>query len=93
MGERATGRLYRSNELPNDGWLNLDWTFEKAYRFLRAMDYHGLNVLPHPKVELKGEVRTIDSYYVEPFEAPHEGYDIFIPSDDRKKMLCCRVEA
>ncbi|MBR1579797.1 MAG: hypothetical protein IJ668_04790 [Selenomonadaceae bacterium] len=90
--EDRRSRLYRSNDLPNDGVLNLNWDFETAYRFVRAMDYHGMNVMPRPKVELRGELRCIESYSVEAFSIPRGTDELIIPSADRSKALRCQLE-
>mgnify|MGYP002624311677 CR=1 FL=1 len=47
-GEKT--RLYLGRELPNDGCMDLSWDFDKAYAFLRSMDYSGSNIMPLPRV-------------------------------------------
>lgn len=48
--EGENSRLYLGKELPNDGYMNLGWEFDKAYAFLRSMDYSGSNIMPLPRV-------------------------------------------
>lgn len=39
-------------DVPNEGWLDLNWPEEKISAFVRAMDYGGLSVWDPPKVRL-----------------------------------------
>lgn len=50
MAEGENSRLYLGKELPNDGYMDLRWDFDKIYAFLRSMDYSGSNIMPLPKV-------------------------------------------
>lgn len=84
------GKLYLARELPNDGYLNLDWDFESAYRFLRAMDYRGLNIMPLPKVDLKGEIYIVDEYSVCDSDSPRDPQSLYITAGD--KVLHCRLK-
>lgn len=43
-------KYHKSYELPNDGYLNLEWSGEKISAFLRSMDYSGLRVMEQPKL-------------------------------------------
>lgn len=55
-------KLYLAKELPNDGILDLDWGFDKAYAFLRSMDYSGTNLMPLPKIGYEGKLYEIAKY-------------------------------
>ncbi len=55
-------KLYLSSDIPNDGYLDLQWPLKKAYAFLRAMDYKMYPVMPRPKVKYKGEHYDILEY-------------------------------
>lgn len=86
-----TGRLYLSHEMPNDGYFDLRWDFEKAYRFLRATDYHGTDIMPRPKIELKGEIYQIEDYEISDFDTDEVSEIFCVPSSDRNKFLRCRL--
>lgn len=58
------GKLYMSNQLPNDGWLDVNWSMAKAYAFLRAMDYKGWPIMPVPKVQMGGRECIIEGYKI-----------------------------
>jgi hypothetical protein len=70
----------------------LDWGFEEAYRFFRAMDYCGMDIMPLPKVKLKEEVyfiedyKLIDSYSIDPRN------ELCIFSKERNKFLYCSLK-
>ena len=55
-------RLYLGKELPNDGYLDLSWDFEKAYAFLRSMDYSGSNIMPLPRLKSENKEYEILKY-------------------------------
>lgn len=88
----SSGNLYRSSDIPNDGYLDLNWDFNHSYRFLRSMDYHGMNILPQAKVTLKGEDFFIESYAIKDFCEPKNSDEIHIFSEVRNKFLCCHLK-
>lgn len=45
--------LHLKKDIPNNGELCLDWSHEKIWNFLRAMDYGPLHVLGMPRVYLQ----------------------------------------
>ncbi|HVU07782.1 MAG TPA: formyltransferase family protein [Verrucomicrobiae bacterium] len=60
---RTDGASYhRSTEVPNDGWLDLGWSFARIYAFLRALDYGKFRILPPPRLRLLGRELTITNY-------------------------------
>lgn len=73
--ESKVVKYHKSFEIPNKGYINIDWNQEKIYAFLRAMDYGKLNLLGYPKIVINNEVYTWKSYeYIE---------------DDNKIKLAC----
>ena len=60
--ENGNTKLYRSKELPNDGFIDFKWDFNKTYAFLRSMDYSGTNIMRLPRVDYKGNVYEIIKY-------------------------------
>ena len=56
------GRLYYSKELPNGGWLPVNSSFKEIKRFLLAMDYHGMPIVPLPRVKINDVTYIVDSY-------------------------------
>lgn len=60
--EKTKERLYLKKELPNDGYLDDKWDFEKSYAFLRALDYSGTSLMRLPRVRHGGKVYEITGY-------------------------------
>lgn len=58
-------RLYLSKDLPNHGYFDFEWGFDKAYAFLRSMDYSGANLMRLPRVVLEGNTYEIYKYVKE----------------------------
>ena len=87
----GTGRLYLSHEIPNDGYFDLNWNFEKAYRFLRATDYHGADIMPRPKIELNGKIYEIGDYEISDSQTDGDPKIFCIPSAEQNKFLICRL--
>lgn len=85
-------RLYLSQELPNNGYLDTNWDFYQAYRFLRAMDYKPMDVLPLPRVELGGIVYEIAGYEIKPKEFEQANKSFVIPAEDGINELRCNLE-
>lgn len=83
--------MYLSNEVPNNGYLDLNWDFEQAYRFLRAMDYRGMNIMPTPKVELKGKTFFIDAYKIGNAVSPLKKTELCIAADYQDNFLVCQL--
>ena len=50
----ANRKLHYSCEVPNDGFLDLNWSARQISAFLRAMDYSILNVVPKPRIQIGG---------------------------------------
>ena len=85
-------KLYLSHELPNGGYLDLSWDFEQAYRFLRAMDYRGMNVMPCPRIKLDSEIYFIEGYKVENSCLATEQKEFCIFSEKCGKFLRCQLD-
>lgn len=54
--------LYLAKDLPNGGFLDESWDYEKTYAFLRSMDYTGTNIMQLPRIKLEGKVYEITKY-------------------------------
>lgn len=68
--------LHLSNEIPNNGVLNLEWNIEEMKAFLNSMNYGVLNTLGKPKVKLNGEVYEWEKVrYYDTVENDHFYYD------------------
>ena len=61
--------LHKRADLPNGGYLDLDWDFEKKFAFLRSMDCGKSGALPKPKVILSGREYEILGYQKNPKNA------------------------
>ncbi len=57
------GSLHLKKDIPNNGELCLDWSCEKIWNFLRAMDYGPLHILGKPRVYFQGKWYTWNKYY------------------------------
>lgn len=47
-------RLYLKKEMPNNGYMDINWEVKKKYAFLRSMDYSGTTIMPLPRIK-RGE--------------------------------------
>jgi methionyl-tRNA formyltransferase len=54
--------LHRSSEVPNEGFLDPNWSLAQASAFLRALDFGKLPLFPRPRVRLDGAEHTIADY-------------------------------
>jgi methionyl-tRNA formyltransferase len=60
---RTDGASYhRSTDVPNGGWLDLGWSLDKAYAWLRSLDYGKFKVLPGPRLRMLGHEFNITAY-------------------------------
>lgn len=57
-------RMHKSTEIPNDGYINLEWDGKKIGAFLRAMDYSVLKVLGSPKIVYGKRTYSIGKYQI-----------------------------
>lgn len=57
-------KAHLKKDVPNNGWLNLEWDMDQMYRFLRAMDYGKLKMLGTPKVKLGDTTFKIMKYHM-----------------------------
>lgn len=60
--ENPNSRLYRAKELPNDGYVDEKWGFDKTYAFLRSMDYSGTNLMRLPRIVYDEQTYEIERY-------------------------------
>jgi methionyl-tRNA formyltransferase len=58
------GKLHYSWQVPNDGYINLDWNGDKISAFLRSMDYGILETLGKPYLLYKGECFHWEKYNI-----------------------------
>lgn len=52
------------SQVPNDGYLDLQWSIDRMIRFLRAMDFGILKVMGTPKVHVEDRKFLIKRYFV-----------------------------
>lgn len=62
-------KLHYSWEKPHDGKLDLSWSIDQMYAFLRAMDYGKLATLGVPTLDYEGKRFTWDRYSMKPLES------------------------
>lgn len=70
---RKDGASYhRSTDVPNGGWLDLRWSLDKAYAWLRSLNYGKFKVLPNPRLRILGREFDITAYQMRrhPAEMP-----------------------
>jgi len=53
---------HRSTDVPNGGWLDLNWSLDKAYAWLRSLDYGKFKVLPGPRLRVLGYEFNVTAY-------------------------------
>ena len=54
----------RSTDIPNDGLLDLSWSFNQVSRFLRSLDYGPFSVFPRAIAKLDGKSLSVDGYSI-----------------------------
>lgn len=59
---KEAGRLYKSNELPQDGFLDLSKNVHQIYSLLRAFDYGILNLIPKLKINIQNKEYIVCGY-------------------------------
>lgn len=55
-------RLYLARDLPNNGFVDDLWDFNKTYAFLRSMDYSGANLMQLPRIKIRNKIYEIIKY-------------------------------
>ena len=89
--------LHRAADVPNGGMLDLGWGIEKAYAFLRAMDYGKFRVFPAPKVRILERDLPVASYRFERsastvtdgISIALSGKQLALSNGDKKLLLNC----
>lgn len=57
-------KLYKINQKPNNGYLNIQWTSDKIIAFLHSMDYGVLKTLGDPKIKINNYEYTWEDYCI-----------------------------
>lgn len=75
-------RMYRSYEVPGDGFFELREEPQAIYRLLRSVDYGKNDIFPHLQTEVDGErVEIIRYRKIVPEKKKDEGNVIYLPLD------------
>lgn len=71
-GQADTDRqqLHLAREIPNGGWLDTEWDYDRMNRFLRSMDYGSLRLLGDMHVEWEEEIYSFYKYKLEEADRP-----------------------
>lgn len=89
--EIAEEQLHFSYEVPNEGWLDTAWSYDKISRFLRAMDYGALKLLGEMRVRWQDDVYSFSRYRITKAEEAEsidlEDGDMVIIRDGHKIVL------
>lgn len=56
--------IYKTIDIPADGYLDINWDFETMSRFLRGMDTDPYQILPKPKIILDNDEYIIKKYRI-----------------------------
>lgn len=56
------GTYHKAKDIPNHGYIDLNWSEEKIWAFLRAMDYGKLDILGRPKIRIDSDTYIWESY-------------------------------
>lgn len=76
-------RMYRSSEIPGDGFLDLNEPPEKLYRLLRSVDYGKSGIFPSLQTEVSGARAEVLRYRKIAPEKRQEGADmLYLPFAD-----------
>lgn len=76
-------RMYRSSEIPGDGFLNLNEPPEKLYRLLRSVDYGKSGIFPPLQTEVSGARAEILRYRKVALEKRKDEADmLYLPLTD-----------
>lgn len=79
----AKRRLYRSGEIPGDGFLNLEEGTEKLYRLLRSVDYGKSGIFPPLQTEIAGVRAEVLRYRkIAPEKRKEEADMLYLPFAD-----------
>lgn len=82
------GEMHYSYEVPNDGYLELDWSMEHICRFLRAMDYGALQLLGVNRVNWENKEYQFRKYKIQELAGADTAENqIFMEGDD---LVICR---
>lgn len=60
--QNLEGELHKSKDVPNNGFLDLTWDFDKIYAFLRSLDYGKIDVFDKPIITFLGYKMKILRY-------------------------------
>lgn len=82
-------KIHFSKEIPNDGFLNIDWAPNKISAFLRAMDYGGLGLLGKPKLKLGNNIYQFSKYKIERSDDENK---IEVNYNEEKKFILIKKE-
>ena len=89
--EISEEQLHYSYEIPNEGWLDTQWSYERMSRFLRAMDYGALRLLGDMRVRWQGDVYCFSKYRLTEAETADsidlQGDDLVIVREGHKIVL------
>ena len=90
----TVGTLFLSQHLPNGGFLDSSWGFDKSYAFLRAMDYEMLDIVPKPKLQSAGHIYEISGYTIIQSKTSIKGDETkyYIESPKSGQYICCQLE-
>lgn len=76
-------RMYRSTEMPGDGFFDLNEPPEKLYRLLRSVDYGKMGIFPPLQMEVTGKRAEVLRYRKIALEKRTEGADmLYVPFAD-----------
>lgn len=81
--------LHYNQDIPNDGFINLDWDIEKIYRFLRALDYGNMRTLGYPKLKLQDEIYLVSAYKLIQSENVSDKSILFEQASEQK--ICLKI--
>ncbi|GBC63764.1 hypothetical protein DENIS_4762 [Desulfonema ishimotonii] len=59
------GRTCHRHDIPNNGWIDISWGFEKTDRFLRSTDYGPFNLPLFPRIRITGKTYWVKSYVID----------------------------
>lgn len=84
QGEISGRRMYRSYEVPGEGFFTLDQEPEAVYRLLRSVDYGKNDIFPHLQTVVDGErVEVIRYRKIVPEKKKDEANVVYLPLGEK----------
>ena len=84
--------IHFAKDIPNDGFIDLTWSIEKIYAFMRSLDYGIIKIFPNPQINFLGSIVEVIKYKSaeiesERSEVTFDGKSIIIRGNKKELIL------